>query len=46
MIVDWKFRGMFLADNERYTAEPDRVTLEKSALRILRLMQERSKTKR
>lgn len=38
MIVDWKYSGMFLADNERYCAEPDRVTLEKSALRILRLM--------
>ena len=43
MILDWHFAGMFLADNERYAAEPDRVTLEKSALRILRLMQEQKK---
>ena len=38
MIVDWKFGGMFLADNERYDAEPSRVTLEKSALRILQVL--------
>lgn len=38
MIVDWKYSGMFLAENEPYVAEPDRVTLEKSALRILRLI--------
>lgn len=38
MIVDWRFGGMFLADNERYDAEPDRITLEKSALRILQVL--------
>lgn len=38
MIVDWRFGGMFLADNERYDAEPSRVALEKSALRIVQLL--------
>lgn len=44
MVVDWKFGGMFLADNERYDAEPSRVTLEKSALRIVQVLR-RSKKK-
>lgn len=34
----WRFRGMFLADDERYTAEPDRLKLEQSAVKILRFM--------
>lgn len=33
---EWKFKGMFLADDERYTAEPTRLQLEQSALRILK----------
>ena len=38
LIIDWKFGGMFLSDGERYTQEPDRVTLERSALRIVRVL--------
>ena len=38
LVVDWKYTGMFLSDGERYAAEPTRVTLEKSALRILRVI--------
>ena len=37
-LVDWKFGGMFLSDGERYCQEPDRVTLERSALRIVRVL--------
>lgn len=33
---EWGFKGMFLADDERYTAEPDRLRLEQSALKILK----------
>ena len=32
----WKFKGFFLADDERFTHEPTRLELEQSALRILR----------
>ena len=32
----WKFKGLFLADDERFTREPSRVDLEQAALRILR----------
>lgn len=38
LIVDWRFGGMFLADNERYESEPTRVSLERSALRILQVL--------
>ena len=38
LIIDWKFGGMFLSDGERYIKEPDRVTLERSALRIVRVL--------
>ena len=38
LILDWKYGGMFLSDGERYAAEPDRVTLERSALRMVRVM--------
>ena len=38
LIIDWKFSGMFLSDGERYAQEPDRVTLERSALRIVRVL--------
>ena len=38
LIIDWKFGGMFLSDGERYSKEPDRVTLERSALRIVRVL--------
>ena len=36
LIHEWKFGGMFLADDERYTTEPSRLQLEQSALRILK----------
>lgn len=36
LIHEWKFQGMFLADDERFTAEPSRLQLEQAALRILR----------
>ena len=38
LIVDWKFGGMFLSDGERYCQEPDRTMLERSALRIVRVL--------
>ena len=38
LIVDWKYAGMFLSDAERYCQEPDRVMLERSALRIVRVL--------
>lgn len=38
LILDWKYSGMFLSDGERYVHEPDRTTLERSALRIVRVM--------
>ncbi len=34
----WGFRGLFLADNDRYAGEPDRLRLEQSALPILRML--------
>jgi beta-glucosidase len=36
LIQEWKFRGFFLADDERFTREPDRLQLEQAALKILR----------
>ncbi len=36
LIHEWRFGGMFLADDERYTAEPSRLQLEQAALRILK----------
>ena len=33
---EWRFKGMFLADDERFTAEPTRLQLEQAALRILK----------
>ena len=36
LVEQWKFDGMFLADDERFVSEPDRVQLEQSALKILR----------
>lgn len=33
---EWKFAGMFLADDERFTAEPTRLQLEQAALKILK----------
>lgn len=38
LVVDWRYTGMFLSDGERYATEPTRVTLEKSALRLLRVI--------
>lgn len=32
----WKFKGLFLADDERFIREPTRLDLEQAALRILR----------
>ena len=36
LVHEWKFNGMFLADDERYTTEPSRLQLEQAALRILK----------
>ena len=36
LVHEWKFSGMFLADDERYTAEPSRLQLEQAALKILK----------
>lgn len=36
LVHQWRFPGMFLADDERYTTEPTRLQLEQSALRILK----------
>lgn len=33
-----RYRGMFLADGERYASGPQRIDLERSAIRILKLM--------
>ena len=38
LIQQWKFGGMFLADDERFVSEPDRLQLEQAALRILRVI--------
>lgn len=35
LVEQWKFGGMFLADDERFVSEPDRLQLEQAALRIL-----------
>ena len=36
LIHEWRFSGMFLADDERFVHEPDRLQLEQAALRILK----------
>ena len=36
LINEWKFSGMFLADDERFIREPDRLQLEQAALKILK----------
>ena len=36
LVQEWKFSGMFLADDERFTREPDRLQLEQAALKILK----------
>ncbi len=36
LIHEWRFGGMFLADDERFTREPDRIRLEQAALKILK----------
>ncbi len=36
LIHEWRFGGMFLADDERFVGEPDRVQLEQAALKILK----------
>ncbi len=36
LVNQWKFSGMFLADDERFTREPDRLQLEQAALKILK----------
>ena len=45
LIIDWKFGGMFLSDGERYIKEPDRVTRERSALRIVRVLTQKSENR-
>ncbi len=36
--LNWHFNGAFLADDLRYGAEPDRVMLERSAVKLLKLL--------
>ena len=36
LVNEWKFGGMFLADDERFVRQPDRLQLEQAALRILK----------
>lgn len=36
LVHEWKFQGMFLADDERFTTEPTRLQLEQAALKILK----------
>ena len=36
LVQEWKFSGMFLADDERFSKEPDRLELEQAALKILK----------
>ena len=36
--LDWHFGGAFLADDLRYGGEPDRITLERSAIKLLNLL--------
>lgn len=36
LINEWKFGGMFLADDERFVRQPDRLQLEQAALKILK----------
>ena len=43
VILDWRYRGMFLTEGERYEGVPDRIDLEKTALRILRQVMELTK---
>ena len=38
LTLDWHFGGAFLADDLRYGAEPDRITLERSAVKLLKLL--------
>ena len=41
LVRQWNFGGLFLADDERFTREPDRLQLEQSALKLLRLALEK-----
>ena len=43
LLLDWRYTGMFLADGERYVSEPTRAELERSALRIVKLLLESRK---
>lgn len=36
LVNEWKFGGLFLADDERFVRQPDRLQLEQAALKILR----------
>lgn len=36
LVNEWKFGGMFLADDERFVRQPDRLQLEQAALKILK----------
>ena len=36
LVNEWKFGGMFLADDERFIRQPDRLQLEQAALKILK----------
>ena len=43
LLLDWKYTGMFLAGGERSSSETTRIELEKSALRIVKLLLESRK---
>ncbi len=43
MILDWHYTGMFMTGGARYEQTPDRITMEKSALRILKQVLEITK---
>lgn len=36
LVHEWNFGGMFLADDERFVRQPDRLQLEQAALKILK----------
>ena len=43
MILDWRYSGMFMTEGARYEQMPDRIVLEKTALRILKQVLEITK---
>ena len=43
VILDWHYTGMFMTEGARYEQTPDRIAMEKSALRILKQVLEITK---